>query len=86
MEDLLDELSIQNIAIEHDYSEDLKSQFFIIDQEEREIDFKSIADKIIQNREEIILDISIWHSDYRGIVQLLILLMISEKLKEERRS
>ncbi|OME64377.1 hypothetical protein BSK65_28800 [Paenibacillus odorifer] len=86
MEDLLDELSIQNIAVEHDYSEDLKSQFFIIDQEEREIDFKSIADKIIQNREEIILDVSIWHSDYRGIVQLLILLMISEKLKEERRS
>lgn len=84
LEDLLDELSEQNIELEHDYSEDLRTQYIIIDQYQTNINFKMIADKIIQNREEIIFDDSIWYSDYRGIVQLLILLMISEKLKEER--
>lgn len=83
IEELLEEFSQQNIDIEHDYSEDLKTQYIIFDQKARAIDFRFIADKVIQNREEIIFDDSIWHSDYRGIVQLLILLMISEKLKEE---
>ncbi|WP_322923928.1 hypothetical protein [Paenibacillus campi] len=84
LEDMIDELEQQGVEVVHDYAEDLRTQYIIVDQEQKNVDFKLISNKIIQNREEIIFDDSIWHSNYRGVVQLLILLMISEKLKEER--
>jgi len=66
-----------------DYNEDLKSQYIVL-RSMPKIEFKDIAIDTIENINEIV-DINVrWHTGYDGFIQLLLLKMISEKLKEER--
>jgi uridine kinase len=65
-----------------DYNDDLKSQFIellIIPK----VDFENIAIDTIDNINEIVTTDAIWDNGYDGLVQLISLKMISEKLKEE---
>ena len=65
-----------------DFNKDLKTQFLIL-QNEPTIDFKNLANKYISNINEIIDQDAKWLSGYSGFLQLISLLMISEKLKED---
>ena len=64
-----------------DYNKDLKTQFLILENEPT-IDFKNLANRHISNINEIIDQDAKWLNGYCGFLQLISLLMISEKLKE----
>ena len=64
-----------------DYNEDLKTQFLIL-KEEPKVDFKFLANENISNINELVVSNAKWSEGYSGLVQLICLLMISEKLKE----
>jgi len=77
MEDILSNL---NCPFKWDYNNDLKSQYIEIETSPK-LNFKDIAWNSIENISEIIsLDIK-WESGYEGLIQLISLKMISEKLK-----
>ncbi len=82
LDSLLDALSENGIAATHDYAPDLKTQFIEVQSEEANADFESIAESIIVNKGEVLASGSHWERNYWGLVQLLILIMISEQLKE----
>lgn len=84
LDGFLEELDRNGVYLEHDYSEDLQTQYVIMEEEHKKINFEQIADRIIRNRDELIVtQVKDWDTSYRGLIQLLILLMISEKLKED---
>lgn len=78
IEDILDKL---NCPFTWDYNDDLKSQYIEIENRP-EVNFHDIALNSIENIREIVsLDIR-WESGYEGLIQLISLKMISEKLKD----
>jgi hypothetical protein len=81
-----------NLYIEHivprlsgnilwDYNSDLKTQYLDVKKLEN-INFEEIAFEVIPNIQEIISPNVKWSTGYDGLIQLICLLMISEKLKE----
>ena len=81
-----------NVYIEHivprlngnilwDYNSDLKTQYLDVKKLEN-INFEEIAFEVIRNIQEIISTNVKWSTGYDGLIQLICLLMISEKLKE----
>ncbi|MDQ1911641.1 hypothetical protein RAC89_14620 [Paenibacillus sp. GD4] len=82
LEPLVSILNFYRIYIEHDYSEDLSSQFIVVNTGDLKVNFDLIIDQVIPNREEILFGESTWHSNHRGLVQIIILLMISYKMRE----
>lgn len=66
-----------------DYNEDLVTQYLIF-KEEPKVDFKKLAHKTILNFTEILDDKSEFLEGYDGFIQYLTLMLISEKLKEDR--
>ncbi|MDC1455983.1 hypothetical protein N8351_00280 [Flavobacteriaceae bacterium] len=77
MDDLFNNLNCPFIS---DYNNDLKSQYIEIETSPQ-LNFEDIAMSLIENISEIIpLDIK-WGSGYEGLIQLISLKMISEKLK-----
>ena len=78
VEDILDKL---NCPFTWDYNDDLKSQYIEIESRP-DVNFHDIALNSIENIREIVsLDIR-WESGYEGLIQLISLKMISEKLKD----
>ena len=65
-----------------DYNDDLKSQFIEL-RTIPKVDFESIAIDTIDNINEIITPNANWDKGYDGLIQLISLKMISEKLKED---
>ncbi len=65
-----------------DYNDDLKSQYIELNTIP-EIDVENIAIDTIDNINEIITPNAKWDKGYDGIIQLISLKMISEKLKED---
>ncbi|MEK3911519.1 uridine kinase [Paenibacillus sp. FSL H7-0331] len=82
LEPIVEVLRDKDVDIVHDYSDDLETHFIIVDQHIPNINYELIADQIIQNRDEILLEKPIWSADHRGLMQLMIVIMISEKMKE----
>jgi len=81
IEDILEKLGVQ---VDWDYNEDLQSQYIIL-KDIPKVNFENIATESIANITEIInTDIS-WSQGYNGLIELISLKMISEKLKEEDR-
>jgi uridine kinase len=80
LEELIDNL---DCPILWDYNEDLVTQYLIF-KEEPKIDFKELAHKTILNVSEILDDESKFLEGYNGFLQYLVLLLVSEKLKEDR--
>ena len=77
MDDLFNNL---NCPFKWDYNNDLKSQYIEIETSPK-LNFEDIAMSLIENISEIIpLDIK-WGSGYEGLIQIISLKMISEKLK-----
>ena len=78
IEYVLDKL---NCFFTWDYNSDLKSQYIEIETKPQ-VSFEEIAKASIENLKEITSADIIWESGYEGLVQLISLKMISEKLKE----
>ena len=79
LEDILNKINCQ---FTWDYNNDLKTQFIEI-KEIPEVNFENIMINTIVNADEIISTKIIWKSGYEGFIQLILLKMISEKLKEK---
>lgn len=67
-----------------DYNSDLKSQYVKLNTNPK-VNFEKIAIDTIENIDEIITPNARWESGYSGLIQLIFLKMISEKLKEDSR-
>jgi uridine kinase len=80
IENILDQLQIDSLI--WDYNDDLKSQYIELRDEPR-VDFNIIAINAIDNLNEIISPIAKWSNGYDGLIQLLCIMMISERLREE---
>ena len=78
IEDILDKL---NCPFIWDYNDDLRSQYIEIEHRPQ-MNFENIALNSIENIMEIIAPDIKWESGYEGLIQLISLKMISEKLKE----
>lgn len=65
-----------------DYNEDLRTQFIEL-LEEPTSDYAKIALTLVPNIDEIVAVEPQWQMGYQGFIQLIVLVMISEKLKEE---
>ena len=65
-----------------DYNDDLKSQYIEL-KTVPAVDFENIAIDTIDNINEIITPTAKWDKGYVGLIQLIFLKMISEKLKED---
>jgi uridine kinase len=68
---------------EHNYSVDLKTQYLIVRKISDNLDCRLIANRIITNTEELITEDVEFLPGIRGIVQVIILIMIAEKMKED---
>ncbi|TRX13399.1 uridine kinase [Flavobacterium gawalongense] len=81
IEDILNKL---NCPLTWDYNDDLKSQYIEIENRPH-VNFEGIALNSIENIKEIIASDIKWESGYEGLIQLISLKMISEKLKENNK-
>ena len=79
IENILEKL---NCSFVWDYNDDLKSQFIELI-EIPNVDYETIATDTIDNVKEIIVPDAKWDKGYDGLIQLISLKMISEKLKED---
>ncbi len=77
MEDILNKMDCN---CEWDYNKDLKTQFINFKSEPNN-DFMLYASKYIFNLNEILDNDHEWQNGYRGFLQFLILLILSEKMK-----
>lgn len=80
IEPILLKLREKSIKYIHDYSEDLKNQFLIIEQEPDVETIESCSNTVVENIEELIPESS-WLDGYRGFIQMIIIMLISSKLK-----
>jgi len=64
-----------------DYSQDLTTQTLILSGSIRRSWIEEMAKQTIVNFEELLGEHPVWLDGYRGFVQLMILLMLSEKSK-----
>ena len=78
VENILEKLSCD---YEWDYNDDLKSQFIELKTAPND-DFKNIAFETIDNIRELISENAKWDQGYSGLLQLLNIKLISEKLKD----
>ncbi|MGG7147370.1 uridine kinase [Clostridium butyricum] len=86
LEPIIEELLNYNIEIKYDYSEDLKTQIIVFDGEslkEKVIDFEEIAYKVITQVNEITTENLICNDNLSGIIQLVILVLMSYKMQGE---
>ncbi|OGH96042.1 MAG: hypothetical protein A2X42_07495 [Candidatus Margulisbacteria bacterium GWF2_38_17] len=80
LENLLNKFANKDFS--WDYSDDLKHQIIVFHKPPKQLDIKEIGDTIIFNLEEIIPSNTLLLHGYRGAIQLIVLLIISEKMKE----
>lgn len=84
LEPIIQELSNYDISIKYDYSEDLRKQTIIFDGENlknKNIDFDKIASEIIPQLDEITAQSLACNDNLQGIVELMILVLISNKMQ-----
>lgn len=83
LEPMVHLFATNNYVIEWDYTDDLETQLLILSDPIRKELLCSIAKQILPNIEEIMPRESFWQDGYRGFVQLIILILLSEKMKEQ---
>ncbi|QQR49657.1 hypothetical protein IPF37_02330 [bacterium] len=80
---LIQELSNKNIPIFWDYAADLSSQYLILSQPIAHNILPAIAQNVLINLEELTVQNNVWAQGYRGFLQLITLLIMSEKMREK---
>ena len=85
IDELLNQLFQLNIQYTHDYSEDLKYQILIINSVDslNNINYNQLAMDLIPNIDELILVPPCWSSGFEGFIQLVVLLLVSDKMRGE---
>lgn len=83
LEGLVKKLMDEKIDVSWDYADDLKSQFIIVRQASTKELIVRIAKEIIPNIEELIAQDATWLEGYRGIVQLTVMVALSEMMREK---
>ncbi|MFC1510645.1 uridine kinase [Candidatus Omnitrophota bacterium] len=71
----------KEIHLTWDYSQDLKNQYLIVDGPIPKESIEALARRYIVNLEDLLGKKPEWLDGYRGLVQLMILLCLSEKIK-----
>lgn len=86
LESFIFELRKKDISVKHEYEEDLTKQIIIFsgdDLNNKKIDFSIIAEKIIPNLDEILNKDLSYINNLNGIIEMIILISISYKMREE---
>lgn len=82
IEQLIERFQQEGVEICWDYPEDLKNQHLILNHKPSQKLIKNIAEDIIPNLTELIIKDAEWLDGYRGFVQLIIVLILGEKMRE----
>ncbi|GAA3957744.1 hypothetical protein GCM10022278_15320 [Allohahella marinimesophila] len=80
IENLFDALKVD---VEWDYSEDMQSQILVVREEPLHVDFQSLAVQMVSSLDELVYEPE-FESGYNGLIQIVMLLCISQKMKSER--
>lgn len=80
---MIEHLKYQKANFEWDYSDDLKMQYIILYKENGLNNLSDIINKQIDNVEEILRPDYKIESGYRGLVQYILLTILSSKMKED---
>lgn len=86
LEDFRTELERRGVEINYDYNDDLTKQiitFFGTELNNKKINFGEIAEKIIPNLDEILEQNLSYTNNINGIIETVILISISHKMREE---
>jgi uridine kinase len=83
VEQLLKRLDDQRIDVYWDYSDDLTHQYLVIGTPPAGATVRQIAYDLVPNVHELITADTRWQEGYRGFVQLVLLLVVSEMIREE---
>ena len=86
LESFIFELRKKDISVKHDYEEDLTKQIIIFNGDNlnnKKIDFSIIAEKVIPNLDEILNKDLSYINNLNGIIEMIILISISHKMREE---
>lgn len=83
IESLFKKLIDEKVDIFWDYADDLNRQYLVLNTPPKKETIINIAKDLILNIEEIITNNAVWLDGYRGFTQLIVLLVLSEKMKEE---
>ncbi|MCK4517366.1 hypothetical protein KAT92_01200 [Candidatus Babeliales bacterium] len=82
IESLIDKLIENNVPMEWDYSDNLQEQYIVLPKPIPTTLLSSLAKQIIPNIEELTSPAALWANGYRGTIQLISLLALSEKMKD----
>ncbi len=82
LEKLVKKLAEGNTDVEWNYADNLKSQYIVLKQPPRQEMLEATAKEIIANMQELTAKDATWLDGYRGFVQLVVLLILSEKMQE----
>jgi hypothetical protein len=83
LEDFIKKVAEEKIEVYWNYADDLKSQYLTLAHPPDKQAIVRIARDIIPNIEELIAQDAVWLDGYRGLIQLIVLVALSEKMKEE---
>ena len=86
LDNFIFELRQLNIAVNHDYKDDLTKQVVVFSSEDlnnKIINFSNIAERIIPNLDEILNKDLSYINNLNGIIEMIILISISYKMREE---
>lgn len=83
LEGLIKKLMEEKIDIYWDYADDLNRQYLVLNTPPKKETIINVAKDIIPNIEEITTSNVVWLDGYRGFTQLIVLLVLSEKMREE---
>ncbi len=86
LEGLVDAMTIREIPVIWDYSDDLARQEITLSRPVGVDVLTEIADEVIANRRELIAGEISWQPGYRGFVQLIVLIALSELMQEREYS
>lgn len=82
LEELVSRLACKNVELCWDYVDDLNKQYIILNSQPEKDVVMNIAKDLIPNMDEIAAEDIVWQDGYRGFVQLIILMVLSEKMRE----
>lgn len=83
LDDILEALKAHDISFQHDYAEDLKTQFITLERPPSKQVIQELAKTRIVNIYELVKGEMWWQEGFRGFVQFMVLMAISEHLKSE---
>ena len=86
LDNFIFELRQLNIVVNHDYKDDLTKQVVVFSSEnlnDKIINFSNIAERIIPNLDEILNKDLSYINNLNGIIEMIILISISYKMREE---